>query len=208
MCEAANRALILWRNRIMLRWSLIDLPPNKAVGIPPYSTSLHERRSSLQEPAAALLEVKRKNNHLNFRLMPAFRYYTFVNLGIANFSPSSKTRLVLRTQIPRLPEPIPPSSTKPMQGNSYRQHSACNGSLGAKSLDKALAFDPVCNEERVDEGAEVQKDGIEGDYGHAVHRIAVDDIRGEAGVSHLNAGCKEEQGDLADNEVHILLDGD
>jgi len=41
---------------------------------------------------------------------------------------------------------------------------------------------------RVDEGAQVEEDGVEGDHAHRLQRVAVDDVAADHGVADLDAG--------------------
>ena len=67
---------------------------------------------------------------------------------------------------------------------------------------------PRRDEERVDEGGEVEKDGVECNDAHALQRVAVDDVGRDDRITHLDTGGEEEEGDLADDPVVGAVDGD
>ena len=96
-----------------------------------------------------------------------------------------------------------------MQGREHgHAHKEGEDPLRRKREGEAIRRLPGGNEERVRKGAEVQQDAVEGDDAHALERVSIHHITRHHGVAHLDAGRKQEEGDLANDPMVCFVDAD
>lgn len=89
----------------------------------------------------------------------------------------------------RLPILLPYPPTKHMQKTQCRNAEE-NGDDGVPGHGprEADGVEPGEDEEWVDEGGEVEHDGVEDDDGHALEGVGVNDVGADGCVAHLDAG--------------------
>ena len=95
-----------------------------------------------------------------------------------------------------------------MQRRKHRyRRKECDDALRRKCPRPTRGDLPRRDEKGIDESREVEEDGIEGDDTHALQRVAVDDVRSDDGIAHLDTGGEKEEGDLADDPVVCAVNG-
>jgi hypothetical protein len=120
---------------------------------------------------------------------------------------ASTLRRVLGRHPGRRTSPIPHTLSPVLQRYGRRHRcEECDDALRSKRPGESGSFGPRRDEEGIDKGRAVEEHCIESDNAHGVLWIAVDNVSGDGGVTHLDACGEEEEGDLADYPVVVLID--